>query len=444
MRVLGFSARAVHGYMDFDVIFRPDLNFLTGINGSGKTTVLKGIAALASPSLRTLSGLQFREMRVNLDTKEGRCEICAEKAQQELVLSLNPGPADPLRLPLPADASLERAGIDSESDYYRSLEMEYATHDVVKRISSLPTPMTLGIDRRALGMGRVLRNRSAREYGVGRRPGEASALAKAESLAERAHAVAQANERELASALRTNLLLSAFEYRVPDLDWDQGVAVPEALQDTAAVKKKVRKALASLEMPEAEVEKNLDLFLGKLASIASIVPAGTSVNDIMRTRDDKTLRLMSEWIVNKQQFDRIVKLLDYIEVYADASQKNMFDISRYLDTINEFLVEGGKELTIDSTGRLVVKSNRLVEPQSIYALSSGETQIIVMLTHLAFHAAAKEDNVFMVDEPELSLHVRWQELFVDAICRVNPRLQLILATHAPSIILDRTDACIAI
>jgi predicted ATP-binding protein involved in virulence len=47
-----------------------------------------------------------------------------------------------------------------------------------------------------------------------------------------------------------------------------------------------------------------------------------------------------------------------------------------------------------------------------------------------------------VDEPELSLHIKWQELFVTAVQEASPKLQLILATHSPSIILDRVDKCV--
>ncbi len=50
--------------------------------------------------------------------------------------------------------------------------------------------------------------------------------------------------------------------------------------------------------------------------------------------------------------------------------------------------------------------------------------------------------MIIVDEPELSLHVRWQESFVDAIQKASPRLQIILATHSPSIVLDRIEKCV--
>ena len=57
-------------------------------------------------------------------------------------------------------------------------------------------------------------------------------------------------------------------------------------------------------------------------------------------------------------------------------------------------------------------------------------------------ALAQENNVFIIDEPELSLHVQWQELFVDSIISANPNIQYVLATHSPSIILDRIENCV--
>jgi predicted ATP-binding protein involved in virulence len=66
----------------------------------------------------------------------------------------------------------------------------------------------------------------------------------------------------------------------------------------------------------------------------------------------------------------------------------------------------------------------------------------VILTHLAFNRQAKRANILIIDEPELSLHLRWQELFVDAVASASPGLQVILATHSPSIIKGRNDRCI--
>ena len=64
-----------------------------------------------------------------------------------------------------------------------------------------------------------------------------------------------------------------------------------------------------------------------------------------------------------------------------------------------------------------------------------------MLAHLSLNQRLAVSGVFIVDEPELSLHIDWQEKFVDAIQKANPNVQLILATHSPAIILDRTESC---
>jgi predicted ATPase len=109
---------------------------------------------------------------------------------------------------------------------------------------------------------------------------------------------------------------------------------------------------------------------------------------------------------------------------------------------NGFLSEVGKTLTLGSAGRLLVLIRDDGSTRPIYELSSGEKQMVVILTHLAFNKQAKLANVLIIDEPELSLHIRWQELFVDAVMSASPGLQVILATHSPSIIRGRIDKCI--
>ena len=68
--------------------------------------------------------------------------------------------------------------------------------------------------------------------------------------------------------------------------------------------------------------------------------------------------------------------------------------------------------------------------------------MVVILTHLYFNSEVERANVFIIDEPELSLHVEWQEKFVDAVIEASESTQFILATHSPSIILDKVDHCV--
>ena len=64
-----------------------------------------------------------------------------------------------------------------------------------------------------------------------------------------------------------------------------------------------------------------------------------------------------------------------------------------------------------------------------------------MLTHLAFNNSAQSASIFIIDEPELSLHIRWQEIFTKSVLAVNSKIQDIIATHSPSIIINHVDRC---
>ena len=69
-----------------------------------------------------------------------------------------------------------------------------------------------------------------------------------------------------------------------------------------------------------------------------------------------------------------------------------------------------------------------------YQLSSGEKQILViMLTVLVENG---EPHALLMDEPEISLHIEWQQKLIGLIRELNPKAQIILSTHSPALIMD--------
>ncbi len=66
------------------------------------------------------------------------------------------------------------------------------------------------------------------------------------------------------------------------------------------------------------------------------------------------------------------------------------------------------------------------------SLSSGEKQLLQIL----LEALDAEEDTIMIDEPELSMHVDWQQRLVASLRRVNPNCQLLLATHSPEVMAD--------
>lgn len=82
-----------------------------------------------------------------------------------------------------------------------------------------------------------------------------------------------------------------------------------------------------------------------------------------------------------------------------------------------------------------------VTERDLRTLSSGEIQLIVIFAHLYFNPETEKANIFIIDEPELSLHVQWQAKFVDAVLGASSNTQFIMASHSPTIIMNRLEFC---
>jgi len=64
-------------------------------------------------------------------------------------------------------------------------------------------------------------------------------------------------------------------------------------------------------------------------------------------------------------------------------------------------------------------------------LSSGQKRLISILSQIS---DSPNGSTILIDEPELSLHIEWQERLVSALTENFPKHKFILATHAPSIV----------
>ena len=74
----------------------------------------------------------------------------------------------------------------------------------------------------------------------------------------------------------------------------------------------------------------------------------------------------------------------------------------------------------------------------MYDLSSGEKQLFYIMLKVLLQE--KQEYIFFMDEPELSLHVDWQEKLIDKILLLNPNCQLIISTHSPSLLFQGWDS----
>jgi len=89
-------------------------------------------------------------------------------------------------------------------------------------------------------------------------------------------------------------------------------------------------------------------------------------------------------------------------------------------------------MSTETTEILPIFTNSSGDEFDINELSSGEKQLF--LRTLAIKMLNPENSIILIDEPELSLHPKWQQRIVDVYRKIGKNNQIIIATHSPHIL----------
>ncbi|HBL6944437.1 TPA: ATP-binding protein, partial [Morganella morganii] len=101
-------------------------------------------------------------------------------------------------------------------------------------------------------------------------------------------------------------------------------------------------------------------------------------------------------------------------------------IDLFLDILKEFMED--KKFTFNNGELSLSNEHGSLEHSS---LSSGEKQLLILFIETLIQQ--NKNNIFITDEPELSLHITWQRQIIPAIKKLNPNAQIIAATHSPEV-----------
>ena len=118
--------------------------------------------------------------------------------------------------------------------------------------------------------------------------------------------------------------------------------------------------------------------------------------------------------------------------YPEESNRIGLRIDYLFKEINSYFKESDKYITIDPDKNMLVfkegKDERIV---TLEMLSAGEKQLLLIL--LTVFLMDEKPAVLLMDEPEVSLHIEWQERLIKSLRKLNKNCQLIVTTHSPSI-----------
>lgn len=124
--------------------------------------------------------------------------------------------------------------------------------------------------------------------------------------------------------------------------------------------------------------------------------------------------------------EKIQDELQNIHNIMDNSEQLKQKIMQPLDVAKKYILDILKISGIE-IGNLTFGDT--VQTINSNLLSAGEKQMLSFLAYNAFY----QDTIFIIDEPELSLHVDWQRILFPTLLKQNSSNQFIVATHSPFI-----------
>ncbi len=127
-------------------------------------------------------------------------------------------------------------------------------------------------------------------------------------------------------------------------------------------------------------------------------------------------------------------LASVVEPYVDSIRARLAALkdiktrlSTFLDIINAFYRRKSVRITLRDGIEVLDDRGNALEPN---VLSSGEKQLMLLLCNVL--VATNQPTLFIIDEPELSLNVKWQRRLVDSLLQLieGSPVQFVMATHS--------------
>lgn len=437
VKLISISIKKLYGCYDYDVSFNSDVTFIYGMNGCGKTTILNITEAIITGQLYKLFNYDFETIVLyyakNADlTYKKVIKISSTKNALEITFN---------------NIEYTINLIDTDNNIIRPPKntrdisiMYYNRYDFLLEIQNTFNYVYLPLNRSYIPYDEVdsvyfhgrFHNKFLKDNDFyPNNDNRDGAMLKIESLIYQNHSRASMIINKINDSFRNDILKPQIgisnTYNFADfLDEIENNSVPK-LKKTQKEYIRILKELNIINKQEEENYNNFfTTFIKQFSDYAN--------ND---SKEGVTL----EMIFKFQEISRIQKTIDMAEKMEQRKASVMKPMETFLTTMNSFIghSDDGKELCISNDGQIYFKTKYSKDQISIQHLSSGEKQLITFFSNLIFMVKEKTSGIFVVDEPELSLHLSWQKIFIDKVLEVNKNIQLIFATHAPEIIGKRRD-----
>ena len=385
---------------------KEDLNFIIGPNGSGKSTTLKIISGVLRADKEYLAELEFETVRINLKDSRSKRKPYIEVTKNlgvpffhcdyKIVESSTEKPYSYVLSEVDGFETAAKQSFFIRSHFTGSV---IAGRTLQKHLSEMVSLTWLSVQR-AVNL---------------KLPGGNDPVdLRLEDFSNRL-------VRYLSSlSKRVNLLYEKFQEQIflslLVKESDTWTALPDQAQ-VESEKQALLQIFSEFKVDKKNYQRKLEGHFGILEDLRGRWAIGKS-------SDLKPSDIMALF-----SLQRIESTVDFWAGITAEKKSILSSRDKFIDILNELFLK--KTLSLNERNELLIKtfSGKILKPTQ---LSSGEKQIIVILGEALLQEG--ESFIYMADEPEISLHVAWQENLAKNIKILNPAAQIIFATHSPDVV----------
>ena len=398
------------GDKSFSIPFFDNVNVIIGPNASGKTTIINILMYALTGNLSRLFEYAFDSVEITLTSFANKKKLNVRIAQTNDKCTFEIGGKS---VPLPPvgnfSAFLSQSSPAQLAGFRRHFSMEFSA--IRTQLAGLVPAAWLPVSRRL-----PITEEDEEDRKISRRSNLESVdecLSQLLSLLRNYRISLDSTLSELRKEFQKhaleNILYDKSHDAMPDF-----VDFPPLTEND---KTRLLEAFRDVGLADKEIEARVD----------GHFDAAEKALEQLRIRPN-SLPLSTVFVI--PLIHRTKQMLVFAKQLEEERMKLFAPLNLYQQTINDFMGTN-KILTVTSKGDLNIDQSPKRRDLNWRLMSSGEKQLLILLTQALVYE--KDPVVYVADEPELSLHVTWQERLLKAITSLAGRCQLIVATHSPDI-----------
>ena len=401
------------GYLDYEIDFNKTTSIILAPNGFGKTTIFNFIDFILNPSIegyeKSIKGVPFGSFEIELN--DNRIVVFSSEDSEDIFL---------FRTSDKEESKIIRlVSSDTQGSEYvdESIDRDRVGQDGIRTMVEMLKKAGIISDVFFIKTSRAFEDSPSKVSSPAPFKTEVTRTVRNTEPEEKINPMASCNQ-DLVSLMAAckkayQKLTEDVKNELPGkfIDMDGPIISPK---ETKTLWNKYKNRLNELSEYGLIDAGNVSDFVNKLSE--------SEYSDTTNGKGAFLSLYVTEYMKTLAPFD---ELYNKMKIFRDIINERNFGTKKHI----EYSYSGIEYFNGDQKIRLE-------------SLSSGERNDFIMFFDMIFRTS--ESSVVLIDEPEISLHINWQEKYIDNVEKAlaGKDCQVIISTHSPDIISTHDDCIV--